>query len=262
MSAAAGWLAFLEEVADRADETALALFRHGSLRVEVKDDLSPVTEADRRIESEARRLVGERHPDLGVLGEEEGETGARDRRLILDPIDSTRNFVRGIPAFATLLAIEEAGEVVAGLVSAPALACRWKAARGAGAWLGDRRIRVSGIGRLGEAQLFHGDLVGFKEAHPPSRLTALVGRPARARGFGDFWQHALVAQGSGEVAIDPELGPWDAAPLQVLVEEAGGRSTSLEGERTIYGGSLVSSNGLLHEEVLARLAAERAPTAD
>lgn len=250
---ASEWSPLLEAIADRADAIALRWFRDAGLRVDAKEDLSPVTEADRRIEAEARRLVRERRPELGVYGEEEGETGSRDPRLVIDPIDSTRNFVRGIPAFATLLAIEEEGEVVAGLVSAPALGCRWRAARREGAWLGRRRLGVSDVARLADAQLFHGDLVGARERPPPGRLARLVGRPARARGFGDFWQHVLVAQGSGEAAIDPELSPWDAAPLQVIVEEAGGRSTDLSGRRTIYGGSLVSTNGRLHEEVLEAL---------
>lgn len=248
-----GWLAFLEAIADRGDEIALHWFGDRALRVEAKEDLSPVTEADRRIEAEARRLVAARRPELGVYGEESGETGSGDLRLIIDPIDATRNFVRGIPIFATLLAIEREGEVVAGLVSAPALGCRWKAARGEGAWLGDRRILVSSVDRLADGQLFHGDLLGTGEAPPPSRLAPLRGRVERGRGFGDFWQHALVAQGSGEVAVDPKVRPWDVAPLQVLVEEAGGRSTDLAGERTIYGGSLVSTNGHVHEEAMGAL---------
>lgn len=247
------WLALLEETADRTDPIARRFFGDASLRVDSKDDLSPVTEADRAIEAAARRLLSRRHPELGVLGEEEGETGPAGRRLIIDPIDATRNFVRGIPIFATLLAVEEEGEVVAGLVSAPALGTRWRAARGAGAFLGTRRLRVSPVTRLEEAQLFHGDLVGARETPPPGRLAGLAGRVGRARGFGDFYQHVLVAQGSGEAAIDPSLSPWDAAPLLLLVEEAGGRATTLAGERTIYGGSLLSTNGLLHDELLERL---------
>ena len=240
----ADWLPFLEAIADRADRIALHLFRDASLRVESKGDESPVTEADRRIEAVARGLVRERHPDLGVYGEEEGETGSADVRLIIDPIDSTRNFVRGIPAFATLLAVERDGEIVAGLVSAPALGSRW---------LDGRRLRVSATGELSGAHLFHGDLLGALEPWPPGRLEPLRGRIARGRGFGDFWQHVLVAQGAGEAAIDPEVSPWDVAPLQVIVEEAGGRATDFAGRRTIYGGSLLSTNGLLHEVVLQRL---------
>lgn len=255
------WLAVLEETANRTDPIALRFFGDASLRVDSKEDLSPVTEADRAIETAARALLFRRHPELGVLGEEEGETGPAERRLIIDPIDATRNFVRGIPIFATLLAVEEEGEVVAGLVSAPALGMRWRAARGSGAFANSRRVGVSRVARLQEAQLFHGDLVGAREVPPPGRLEGLVGGVGRARGFGDFYQHALVAQGSGEAAIDPSLSPWDAAPLLLLVEEAGGRATTLEGERTIYGGSLVSTNGLLHDELLERLraASARAP---
>ncbi|MFQ5678585.1 MAG: inositol monophosphatase family protein [Gemmatimonadota bacterium] len=250
-SVAVDWLVFLEEIADRGDEIARRHFGRASLRVEAKADLSPVSEADRAIETAARRIASERHPELGVLGEEEGESGSSDLRLIIDPIDATKNFVRRIPIFGTLLAIEAHGEIVAGVVSAPLLGSRWRAARGCGAFLGSSRLQVSRVARLEEAQLFHGDLIGAREEAPPGRLAGLAGRPSRARGFGDFYQHVLVAQGSGDVAIDPALSPWDAAPLLLLVEEAGGRATSLQGERTIYGGSLVTSNGRLHDEVLA-----------
>lgn len=251
------WLRFLDALADRADEIALDLFRSATLRVEIKADRTPVSEADRRIETMARTLAADRHPGLGVFGEEEGEDpGSSETRLIIDPIDATFNFVRGIPVFATLLAIESDGELTAGVVSAPALEARWRAARGAGAFLGAERIRVSTVSRIGESQVFHGDVAGTRETLPPRQAGALVGRVARARGFGDFLQHVLVAQGSGEAALDPALSPWDAAPLLLIVEEAGGRATTMTGERTIYGGSLVTSNGLLHEEFLQVLRPE------
>jgi len=162
--------------------------------------------------------------------------------------------VRGIPVFATLLGLESDGEVVAGVVSAPALHTRWHAARGAGAFQDDRRIRVSGIRELPLAQLFHGSFGGYEGQKTPRGLAELAHATHRQRGFGDFWQHCLVAGGAGEIAVDPIVQPWDIAALQVLVEEAGGRATTLSGERTIYGGSLVSTNGWLHEEALARLA--------
>lgn len=245
------WLRFLDALADRADEIALDLFRSPTLRVDIKADRTPVSEADRRIEAMARTLATDRHPGLGVFGEEEGEDpGSHGARLIIDPIDATFNFVRGIPVFATLLAIESEGELEAGVVSAPALGARWRAARGAGAFLGAERVRVSKVARIDESQVFHGDVVGTRETHPPRQTGALVGRVARARGFGDFLQHVFVAQGSGEAALDPALSPWDAAPLLLIIEEAGGRATTVTGERTIYGGSLLTSNGLLHEEFL------------
>jgi histidinol-phosphatase len=249
------WLAFLGELADRADEIALGRFRAQDLRVEEKPNLGPVTEADLAIEEAARRLVRERHPDLGVYGEEQGETAGRgETRLIIDPIDATQNFVRGVPVFATLLAIEVAGEVVAGLVSAPALGTRWSAARGAGAYAGSRRLRVSGVGELSRSQVFHGSLGGVEATRTPRSIEALLRGSHRQRGFGDFWQHCLVAEGAGEIAVDPVVNPWDIAPLLLLIEEAGGRATSLQGRRTIYEGSLVSTNGRLHEEALRVLA--------
>jgi histidinol-phosphatase len=170
--------------------------------------------------------------------------------LIIDPIDATRNFVRGIPIFATLLAIEQESEIVAGLVSAPALSARWSAARGSGAFAGSRPIRVSRVSDLARSQIFHGSLGGAEAKRLPPGLPTLIRATERQRGLGDFYQHVLVAEGAGEVAIDPVMFPWDIAALQVIVEEAGGRATTLQGERSVYGGSLVCSNGLLHEEAL------------
>ena len=246
------WLPFLSDIADRADAVAMRWFRAAGLRVEDKADHSPVTEADRAIEAIARSIARERHPELGVLGEEEGVAGDSGLRLIVDPIDGTRNFVRGIPVFATLLAIEVTGEVVAGLVSAPALHARWHAARGAGAFRDGRRLHVSAARSLQDALLFHGNL-GPQEGAPPAGFTRLVARVARTRGFGDFYQHMLVAEGAGEIAIDPVMHPWDIAALQVIVEEAGGRATSLNGERSIHATSLVTSNGTLHDVVVGAL---------
>jgi len=248
------WLPLLAEIADRADRIARRYFRASDLAVDTKADESPVTAADRSIEEAARTLVARRRPDLGICGEEFGETAPLGgRRLIVDPIDGTRNFVRGIPIFASLLAVEEGGEIVAGLVSAPALGLRWHAARGSGAFCGSRRLAVSGIRGLAQAHLFHGDLSGRAEAAPPPGMAALFRRVARTRGFGDFYQHLLVAEGAGELALDPAVKPWDIAPLQVIVEEAGGRAVTLDGRRDIYGGSLVTSNGLVHQEALRLL---------
>jgi histidinol-phosphatase len=252
-----GWLPFLTELADLSDEIALRHFRSQDLRVEEKPDLTPVSAADLAIEATVRRHCAEVHPDLGVYGEEEGETGeARASRLIVDPIDATRNFVRGIPIFATLLGIEVDGEIAAGIVSAPALGGRWVAARGFGAYSGDRRIRVSGIKSLSDAQLFHGSLAGSEGKQIPPGLLGLIQATARQRGFGDFYQHVLVAEGAGEIALDPIMFPWDIAPLQVIIEEAGGRSTTVNGERSIYGSSLVTTNGLLHDQALSILRGE------
>jgi histidinol-phosphatase len=248
------WLGLLHAIADAGDAIALEHFGRHDLRVETKADDSPVTVADRAIEDAARRLIRARHPDLGVLGEEAGDTtGAQTTRLVVDPIDGTRNYVRGIPVFATLLAIEQDGDVVAGVVSAPALRSRWHATRGGGAFCGERRLHVSQTTELGAATMFHGSIGGPSEVTPPPGFFDLAARVQRTRGFGDFYQHVLVAAGAGEIAVDPALKPWDIGPLLLLVEEAGGRATSLGGERTLYGGSLVTSNGRIHELVLAGL---------
>jgi histidinol-phosphatase len=248
------WLEFLNRLADEADRIALHFFKSQAFSVDHKPDLTPVTEADRDIEHRIRRVAGSEHPDLGILGEEEGESGRSDGpRLIIDPIDATQNFIRGIPAFATLLAIEEDEEILAGVVSASAMQARWCAARGRGATKNGQPIRASVVSELAEAQLFHGDLSGRVETAPPPGTTNLMRRTRRTRGFGDFYQHVLVAEGAGEISIDPELRPWDAAPLLVIVEEAGGRATSIDGKRDIYAGSLVATNGILHDEVLSSL---------
>ncbi len=248
------WLRLLREAADLADAIALRHFRRATLRVEPKGDDSPVTFADRGIEEAVRRLAGSRHPDLGVFGEEEGATGeAASVRLIVDPIDGTRNYVRGVPIFATLLAIEVEGTVEAGLVSAPALGQRWHAARGTGAWNGTRRLAVSTVADLAHAHLLHGSIGGRAEDNPLPGLLVLARRVERTRGFGDFYQHVLVAEGAGDIAVDAEVRPWDIAALQVIVEEAGGRATTLAGSRDINGGSLISSNGRLHDAALAVL---------
>ena len=249
------WLSFLARIADAADPIALRLFRATDLRVEQKPDLTPVTEADRAIESLARDLARVEHPGLGVEGEEEGSTAGRSgASLLIDPIDGTRNFVRGIPIFATLLAIEDEGEVVAGLVSAPALGARWSAARGQGAFRGTRRLRVSAVKLLAHATLFHGDLAPREGKELPPGFHALAQRVERTRGLGDFWQHLLVAEGCGEIAVDPTVHAWDVAPLLLIAEEAGGRATTLGGVRTIRGGSLVTTNGAVHEAALRALA--------
>jgi histidinol-phosphatase len=251
---AAAWLPFLTDLADGADRIALEFFRAHDLRVDEKPDLSPVTAADREIEALAHRLLAQRHPELGVLGEEEGErAGSAPARLIIDPIDGTRNFVRGIPIFGTLAAIEIGDEVVAGIASAPALRTRWHAARGAGAFRDGRPMRVSGVSRLGDALLLHGNL-GTSEPGPPRQgFDALARQVDRTRGFGDFYQHVLVAEGAADLAVDPAAHPWDVAALQVIVEEAGGMATGLSGARSIYAGSLVTSNGALHAQALALL---------
>lgn len=250
--APADWIPFLAELSDRADAIAMRYFRAADLPIDRKPDRSLVTKADLEIEHAIRDHVAATRPELGVFGEEHGERlGDGEARVIVDPIDATANFARGIPVFACLLGIETAGEVVAGMVSAPALQRRWHAARGAGAWEGTRRMRVSAVAELADAQVFHGSLAGAEAVPGTERIAALIAGSWRQRGFGDFWQHVLVADGCGELALDPVVKPWDVAPLQVLVEEAGGRATTITGERSIYGGTLVTSNGVLHDVALA-----------
>lgn len=252
------WLPLLMRLAEICDGVALRSYRSGSLRVDWKADASPVSEADREIEARVRDAIVAEAPGMGVLGEEMGDDSGRGSvRLILDPIDGTRNYVRGIPIFASLLAVEEDGEIVAGAVSAPALATRWWAVRGAGAYRNGSLVRVSAVDSIGRAQVFHAGLGGSSESQAPPGMRALIEQCERSRGFGDFYQHMLVAEGAGEVAIDPTLKPWDIAALLVIVEEAGGMATSLAGERSIHAGSLVTTNGVLHAEVLERLARPR-----
>jgi len=197
------------------------------------------------------------------VGEEFGATagtGDSGRRWIIDPIDGTKNFVRGIPVWATLIALEDHGAIVVGVASAPALGRRWWAGLDLGAWTrrslgaktgGPQPIHVSAIRRLGDAQLSYSSLNGWSVHGGPANLVDLAGRCWRSRAFGDFWSHVLVAEGSCEIGLDPEVSLWDLAALQIIVEEAGGRFSDLNGAARPDGGSAVSTNGLLHDEVLS-----------
>lgn len=230
---------------DAADAITISRFRTG-LAIETKADLTPVTEADRAVEAEVRRLLARECPDDAILGEEEGAAGAGPRRWIVDPIDGTRNYARGIPIWATLVAVEEDGIVRAGVASAPALGRRWWAERGAGAFASGERIRVSTVSSVEQAVLSFALENG---------LPAIAGRAWHARGFGDFWAHVLVAEGVVDGAVDAiGVGEWDLAAVQVIVEEAGGRFSDFSGESRIDGGTAISSNGSLHEELLAAVA--------
>ncbi|MBV8599011.1 MAG: histidinol-phosphatase [Actinobacteria bacterium] len=242
-------VAFAHELADAADAITVARFRALDLGVETKPDLSPVTEADRAAEEAIRDLVSRRRDGEGVLGEEFGDDGG-DVRWIVDPIDGTRNYVRGVPVWATLLALEREGRVDAALVSSPALGRRWWAARGEGAWANGDRLAVSRIARLDDAVVS----ISSPTQMPPG-WSALAQRAWNERGFGDFWQHCLVAEGSVDVAAEPWLMLWDYAAVQLLVEEAGGRCTTFGGGVPYERGSFLSSNGRLHDEAVALLSA-------
>ena len=230
------------ELADAADAISLAQFRTG-LTVETKPDLTPVTEADRAVEAGLRRRLAGARPSDAILGEEEGTTGGGPRRWILDPIDGTRNYARGIPVWATLVALEESGVVHLGVVSAPALGRRWWAERGRGAFADGRPIAVSKVATIEAAVL----CVSFE-----NELPDLARRAWHVRGLGDFWAHMLVAEGAVDGAVDAMgVSEWDLAAVQVIVEEAGGRFSEFSGESRIDGGSAITSNGLLHDELLA-----------
>jgi len=241
------WLDFLRGLADRADVIARRWFRCEDLDVATKADRSPVTAADLEIERELSAMALAVHPGLSLIGEEYGTSTAGRIKLILDPIDGTANFARGIPIFASLLAIEADHELVAGVVSAPALNTRWHAARGCGAFRNDKPIRVSNVASISESQVFHGGMAGTERTGELPGLMTLLRASKRQRGFGDFYQHVLVAEGGGEISIDTGLAPWDIAALVVVIEEAGGRATTLEATQDIHGRSLLCTNGLLHE---------------
>ena len=242
-------------LADRAGQIAMGLFRGEGLEVRLKADLSMVTQADTAIEGMVREQLAVAFPEDRVLGEEEGgEAGERGRVWIVDPIDGTSNFVRGVPAWGTLIALRQDGEGVLGVCDMPAMGERYAAARGEGATCNDRPIHASEIATVSGAHLLYAEMKDLLAGPYREPVLGLVADCWRDRGFGDCWAHALVARGAAEVMLEPELSLWDFAAMQVIVEEAGGRVTTFDGGPPVHGGSLVSSNGLVHDEVLARLA--------
>jgi histidinol-phosphatase len=237
------------EAADAADAVTMGRFRSPDLDVDTKADASPVTEADRAAELAIREVIGAARPDDAIAGEEFGTAGSSRRRWIIDPIDATLNYMRRVPAWGTLIALEVDDEITVGVVSAPAMAHRWWAARRHGAWLNASPMRVSSIDRLDQATYSMNSLVdherlGWGGAVEISR------RCARTRGFGDFLSFMLLADGAIDVVTEPIAAEWDLAPLVVIVEEAGGRFTDRAGARTVRGGNAIATNGLLHDEVL------------
>ncbi|MFL6295410.1 MAG: histidinol-phosphatase [Actinomycetes bacterium] len=246
-------LSFAFALADLADSITVERFQADDLVVETKPDLTPVTEADRAVEQALRKRIGEERPGHGIVGEEFGAGQPGTARWILDPIDGTKNYLRGIPVWATLIALEREGRVELGVVSAPALHRRWWAARGQGAYVNGRRIRVSQVAELSDAVLSYASLTSWEQHGMGEEFLALARACWRTRGFGDFWSHMLVAEGVVDLAVEPEVELWDLAAPQVIVEEAGGRFTDLGGTPTPAGGSSVSTNGLLHDRVLATL---------
>ncbi len=261
-------LTFALGLADAADRITMRYYRSADIDVRAKADATLVTRADLEVESAVRESIAARYPHHAVLGEEDGLRGGTNVpvRWIVDPIDGTHSYARGVPVWATLVACEVAGVLTVGVASAPALGTRWWAARGLGAYraslpyasapLEAERIHVSPIPRLEDAQLLYGSYDLTLDAWG-GRADALLRAAWRTRGFSDFWGHALVAEGSAEAMLEGDISPWDIAAMLVIVEEAGGRLTDLDGNPTIEAGHAITSNGALHEDILRRLRAPR-----
>ena len=238
------------EAAKAAGEVALHYFRT-NLRVETKADRTPVTQADRECEATIIEILSQRFPAYGFLGEEMGErAGQVNARWIIDPIDGTKNFIRGIPFFATLIALEENGEITAGVMSAPAINDLLYARKGQGAFANGRQVRVSDVDDLNKAMLIHGGIKDLKVRPCWEPFLRLVEATARQRGFGDALGHSVVICGQAEVTLEPEIKPWDVAATKILVTEAGGRFSDFTGSPSIYTGNAIISNGRVHETVM------------
>ena len=248
------------ELAQRADAITLDRFGALDLRIDTKPDLTPVTDADEAVETDLRAVLARERPDDQVLGEEYGGAAAfSGRQWVIDPIDGTKNFVRGVPVWASLIALLEDGVPVVGVVSAPALHRRWWAAAGLGAFAAvggaaPRRLSVSAVAELSSASLSFSSLSGWADLGRRDAFIGLTDAVWRVRGYGDFFSYCLVAEGAVDIAAEPEVKLWDLAPLDILIREAGGAFTGLDGSPGPHGGTAVATNGLLHDEVLARLA--------
>ena len=246
-------------LADRADALTSARFGALDLRVDTKPDLTPVTDADRAAETGLREVLGRERPHDSIVGEEFGGTTAfTGRQWIIDPIDGTKNFVRGVPVWASLIALLEDGVPAVGVVSAPALQRRWWAARGGGAFVAvndapPRRLSVSSVGELDSASLSFSSLSGWAQRGLRERFIALTDAVWRVRAFGDFLSYCLVAEGAVDIAAEPDVSVWDLAALDILVREAGGTMTGLDGVAGPHRGSAVATNGPLHAQVLGIL---------
>jgi histidinol-phosphatase len=252
-------LALALELADVADSITRERYRAADLVIETKPDLTPVTEADTAVERTLRERLAKARPGDAIVGEEYGsaETPENGRRWIVDPIDGTKNYVRGIPVWATLLALQEGDDMTVGVVSAPALGRRWWAAKDAGAFMtdglsdGPRRLRVSAVRALEDAQLCTSGLDGWDATGGVDGLLSLARSCWRTRGFGDFWIYMLVAEGVAEIGCEAVVSLWDLAAPQVIVEEAGGTFTDFAGVPTAAGGNALATNGLLHADALS-----------
>jgi histidinol-phosphatase len=255
----AAWLSLAIEMCDEADRLARRSYRR-DVPTSRKPDRTFVTEADQVIERLIRERIRAVYPDHGLVGEEYGdEAGASAVRWYIDPIDGTANFIRGVPLFATLLAVEVDGEMQLGVMSAPALGARWYAARGHGAWAVARdglrrRLRVSKVDALEDAHLVFGSRREDVASGLMPGFDAVIDACWRERGFGDFWGYALVGEGAAEAMFETGMHSWDIAAPMIIIEEAGGRVSDVTGVRDVRAPSFVASNGLLHEEILRGLA--------
>ena len=251
-------LRFAHVLADAADDITMRRFRALDLRVEAKPDLTPVSDADLATEQSLRNLLSRARPRDALLGEEFGKSGVGPRCWVIDPIDGTKNFVRGVPVWATLIALMADGEVTVGVVSAPALGRRWWAGLDGGAWTGRSlakatACRVSAVSSIEDASLSYSGLSTWERSGRLTEFLALARAVWRTRAYGDFWSHVLVAEGAIDISAEAEVSLWDLAALQIIVTEAGGGFTSLDGETRPDGGSVLCTNGHLHDEVLAQL---------
>ncbi|MGE3267522.1 MAG: inositol monophosphatase family protein [Chloroflexota bacterium] len=259
VSSLADDLALALNLADLADEIVRSSFQPQGFAFENKYDGTPVTAIDRAVEEALRQRMAIERPDHVVLGEEAGLGGGSEDgrpRWIVDPIDGTRKFVRGIPIFATLLALEVGGEIVLGVASAPMMngtGRRWWAARGLGAFSDGRRIGVSKVARLEDAHVLHGGLEHWVTHGRSAQILDIAANAWGMTGYGDFWVHLLVAEGAADAAVEAQAAIWDVAALKIIVEEAGGRFTDFDGRPTPAGGNGLSTNGLIHDDLLARL---------
>jgi histidinol-phosphatase len=243
-------------LADDADSLTMHRFKALDLHVVTKPDLTPVTDADSSVEDGVRRTLGRARPRDAVVGEEGGESGWGPRRWVVDPIDGTKNFVRGVPVWATLIALMVEDVVVASVVSAPALYRRWWASKAGGAWTGRSLLaaqpcRVSDVSDLHDASLSYSSLGEWHDVGRSADFMALASRCWRNRAYGDFWSYMLVAEGGVDIALEPRLALHDMAALSVIVEEAGGRFTGLDGVPGPLGEGAIATNGRLHDQVLA-----------
>src|SRR3954453_14919655 len=245
-------------LADDADSITTSRFRALDLHVMSKPDLTPVTDADEAVEESIRRTLSRGRSRDAITGEEQGSSGHSQRRWVIDPIDGTKNFVRGVPVWATLISLAVDDEVVLGVVSAPLLQRRWWASKGNGAWTGRSllkaiRCQVSDVRRLEDASLSFASLSGWDERDRLDDFLSLMRRCWRTRAYGDFWSYMLLAEGAVDIAAEPELEVYDMAALDVIVREAGGRFTSLDGSDGPFGGNALATNGHLHEAALSFL---------